>query len=147
METKYAGIFIQAFHTVLGSVTSKHIVSTDIHKPFGNADTHDISVMIGMVGDINGQVFLSMNSKVGQTLASDMMGGMEIAEADELVISAVSELCNMIMGNACSSICTDARQVDIMPPIILTENNNAKISYNISFLLENHQDIDFAVMI
>jgi CheY-specific phosphatase CheX len=39
--------------------------------------------------------------ETGKTLASEMLGYMEIAE-DEIITSAVGELCNLKMGNACS---------------------------------------------
>jgi CheY-specific phosphatase CheX len=55
-----------------------------------------------------------MDEKIGMELASDMLG-MEITEVDELVVSAVGEICNMIMGNACSSFGSD-KLIDIRRP-------------------------------
>ena len=149
MENKYAGIFLEAFQTVIGSFSSKEIVSTDIQKFSGQPSVGDISVTIGIIGDVDGQVYMSMTAKTGQDIASEMLGGMVIAEVDEVVISAVGELCNMIMGNACSSISEADTQVDITPPVVYVNKKisfgNRQSAYNISFLLKDIGSIHFDV--
>ncbi len=149
MENQYSGIFLEAFHTVIGSVSSKQIVRSDIQKFNDQPSGNDISVTIGIIGDVDGQVYMSMSAKTGQELASEMMGGMEILEVDEIVLSAVSELCNMIMGNACSSISQENRQVDITPPVACLNKmiafGNRQSVYNISFLLKDIGNINFDV--
>lgn len=145
METKYAEIFTDAWNTVVESYSPGYIVSEYTEAPAGRVKGRDICVLIGIIGNLNGQVFLSMDAETGKVLASEMLGGMEITEVDELVISAVSELCNMIMGNACSNI-SSGEPVDITPPTVISDEEerlNAKPLYNISFLLENSKIVDF----
>jgi chemotaxis protein CheX len=151
MDSKYAGIFIEALNTVLESFTSIQVISADIRVPSENHSTDDISVMIGIVGDIHGQVYMTMNAKTGQILASEMLGEIDVTEVDEMVVSAVSELCNMIMGNACSSICADNTMIDITPPIVISDEeitlSKGQIAYNICFILEKLGMIDFNVSV
>jgi len=70
-------------------------------------------------------------------------------EVDEMVISTVGEMCNMIMGYACSSISLTNTNVDITPPTVLTVKELLELkinsSYCISFLLEGMDAIDFNV--
>lgn len=149
MENQYAGIFLEAFHSVIGSFSSKKIISADIRKFDRQLSVDDISVTIEIIGDVDGQVCMSMDAKTGQVLASEMMGGIELAEVDEIVISAVSELCNMIMGNACSCISEDNTRVDITPPIVYANRKmpfgDRQSLYNISFLLKDIGNINFDV--
>lgn len=149
MEPKYADIFIEAWNTVIQSFSSKHIMSADVELPEQHLKYGDICVLMGIVGDIKGQIFLSMDAKTGKSIASEMLGGMEINEVDEIVISAVGELCNMIMGNACSSISSGKTGVDITPPTVISHQEVPKLKvkplYSISFLLEDLDTIDFHV--
>ncbi|PWJ49510.1 chemotaxis protein CheX [Faecalicatena contorta] len=151
MENKYADIFINAWYTVLESFSSKPIMLAEVHPSKTPADNQDILVLMGVIGDVNGQVILSMNVKTGQALASEMLGGMEVTDQDELVTSAIGEICNMIMGNACLHIASTDTGVDITPPTIICNQTFPQPpispSYKISLYLENLDEIDFNVEI
>ncbi|GEM_PF-6521061 len=151
MSMKYAGVFIDAWDNVLQSFSSKHIMRADVQAAVEKGNIRDISVMMGFIGDLDGQILMTMSARTGQTLASEMLGGMEITEVDEVVISAVGELCNMIMGNACASICKDNMAVDITPPTIIADQKTAvcdiRPTYHISLRLEDQEIIDFNVAV
>ncbi|MEL7603557.1 MAG: chemotaxis protein CheX [Bacillota bacterium] len=148
MEYRYAEIFIDACSTVLDSFSSRRITSADIMTP-DNGSGRSICVSMGMMGGVDGQVRMSMDAETGITLASEMLGGMEITDVDELVTSAVCELCNMIMGNACSCIGADDTSVDITPPVIVEGNVSPLMDgapdYRILMLLDSADSIDFQV--
>lgn len=148
MEHKYADIFIDAWNTVLESFSSKHILSTNVETQ-STVSIRDISVSIGLVGDVDGQIFMSMDAQTGKSIASEMLGGMEIIDVDEVVKSAVGELCNMVMGNACSSISLETANVDITTPTVFSEETLPEIRikplYSISFLFDDMDSIDFNV--
>jgi Predicted inhibitor of MCP methylation, homolog of CheC len=149
MEHKYADIFIDAWNTVFESFSSKHIMRASVESP-KDASARDISVLIGFIGDVDGQIFMSMDAKMGKAIASEMLGGMEINEVDEVVFSAVGELCNMVMGNACSSISQETANVDITTPTVLHDDMpklRLKPLYNISFLFDDMESIDFNVAV
>lgn len=146
---KYAEVFIEAFDAVMESFLAKQLVRADVKPREIGIGDRDICVFMGIVGDLSGHILMSMDEKTGKSLASEMMGGMEIAEVDELVISAVGELCNMIMGNACASLGTDDTDVDITPPTMVEGGEALKLpvksAYNISLLFESLETIDFSV--
>lgn len=66
-------------------------------------------------------------------------------------MSAVGELCNMIMGSACSAISSTNKSVDITPPTVISDQQLPQLkmepSYNIAFLLEDLEVIDFNVAV
>ena len=149
MENKYADIFINAWYTVLESFSSKPIMLAEVQPSKTPADNCDILVLMGIIGDVSGQVAMSMNVRTGQALASEMLGGMEVTDQEELVTSAVGEMCNMVMGNACLHISSTDTGVDITPPTIIYNETFPQSSsspcYNISLYLEDLDEIDFNV--
>ncbi|MBE6012374.1 chemotaxis protein CheX [Anaeropeptidivorans aminofermentans] len=151
MENKYADIFINAWHTVLESFSTKQITLAEIHSSKNPVDNRDILVFMGIIGAVSGQVAISMDVNTGKILASEMLGGMEVTDADELVTSAVGEICNMIMGNACLHISSAETGVDITPPTVICNETAPQIlispSYKISLHLEDLDEIDFNVEI
>lgn len=150
MKAKYATIFIDSWSTVLSSFSSKQLMSADINIPNDSAGNRDILVFIRIIGEISGQIYISMDAETAKILASEMLGGMEITE-DELVSSAVGEFCNMVMGNACTRISSTQANVDITPPMVVYDQTHlnlmTKPSYCISFQLENLKQIDFSVAV
>lgn len=59
-----------------------------------------VTVIIGMTKDLRGSVAYNMSEATAMTIASTMMGGMPVAQFDELPQSAISELVNMVTANS-----------------------------------------------
>lgn len=81
-----------------------------------------IIIMIGITGEMRGQVMIAMTCDVAMNIASKMMMGMPVTELDEMSISAISELGNMIMGNAATIFSTKGIGIDITPPTVCRGN-------------------------
>ena len=75
-------------------------------------------ILIGVTGEMRGQVVLSIDEKKACEIASRMMMGMPVPELDDMAISAISELGNMIMGNAATILSTKGIGIDITPPTL-----------------------------
>lgn len=151
MNENYACIFIDAWNEVLSSFSSKKVLTADVITSQANMQPSDISVIMGLVGDVRGQVLLSMDLETGEVLASEMLGGMDVSGMTEVTVSAVGEFCNMIMGNACAGIGSVHENVDITPPTILSAEEAAALSRETSFYLslcvEDMGMVDFDVCI
>ena len=59
-----------------------------------------IAVIIGITGEMHGQVILSLKEDVACNIASHMLKGLPVPVFNDMAKSAVSELANMILGNA-----------------------------------------------
>lgn len=83
----------------------------------------DFTVIIGIAGQISGQLIFGFDEKSNLSIASEMMG-MEAAEMDELVISAVAEFTNVLGGN-CTIKLVDAgsKKLGMSPPSIVMGKN------------------------
>ncbi|MCQ2506845.1 MAG: chemotaxis protein CheX [Lachnospiraceae bacterium] len=81
-------------------------------------EERQIYIIFGITGEITGQVVLIFNEEVAKKIASAMMCGMEVNSLDEMARSALSELGNMIMGNAATILADDNILIDITPPAL-----------------------------
>ena len=77
---------------------------------------YDVNLIIGLVGDVQGNVGLSMRSETAFNLVSAMMGGQEIAELDSLARSALGEFANMFAAGAATQFQGLDKFMDITPP-------------------------------
>ena len=81
---------------------------------------HDaIAVELSLTGDIVGNVLIRFNEENAKKVASAMMMGMPIEELDDMALSALAELGNMIMGGASIELSNVGLNTDITTPTIL----------------------------
>lgn len=127
MNVEHINPFIKATVDVLSQLGS---LSPNIGKMFVKNDpapTYRVAVIIGVVGDVKGQVIYSFSEETAKMVASAMMMGMPVDVFDEMAKSAVSELANMISGHAMTGISEFGLNVDISPPTLVC-GESVKIS-------------------
>lgn len=81
-------------------------------------DGEPVFIMLGVTGEMTGQVCIVFDLNVAKDVASRMMMGMPVAEIDDMAKSALSELGNMIMGNAATLLANNNIRIDITPPTL-----------------------------
>lgn len=109
-----------------------------------------VIIMIGVTGEMKGQVMLAFPKAVACDIASKMCM-MPIQELDEISKSAICELTNMIMGNAATIFSTKGIGIDITPPTMcmgnvsfsssVAQNIAIPLSYDVDKSLEIHVTI------
>ena len=80
--------------------------------------TNDITAVIGITGKLKGNVLYEFRKGTAKAVAETMIGE-EIERLDELAMSALGELANMISGNAATMLAQSGYQCDISPPMML----------------------------
>lgn len=93
-------------------------IETKLGKPTvkqAKFDKDTVVIMIGITGEMKGQVMLAFPHSIACKVASNMCM-MEITEMNELSMSAICELGNMIMGNSATIFSTKGIGIDITPP-------------------------------
>lgn len=78
-----------------------------------------VVVIIGVTGDLHGNVYFTMQEDCAKKIASAMMGGMDVPQFDEMVQSAVSELSNMLAATACTDLSERGISADISTPTLI----------------------------
>lgn len=94
-----------------------------------------IAVRLELTGDIVGCVIIRFNEDNAKKIASAMMMGMPVDTLDEMALSALAELGNMIMGGATVHLEEQGMHTDITTPTLLTGTVN--IQDTITIPLEN----------
>ena len=74
-------------------------------------------IIIGVTGEMRGQVLIAMTEENACGIASKMCM-MEVKTIDDFAASALSELGNMIMGNAATVFSSNGIGIDITPPTL-----------------------------
>lgn len=151
LNVEYINPFLMAATSILRDACQMEM---KIGKPYVKTtefDNDSVLIMIGVTGEMRGQVIISMHLNKALEVASKMMMGMPVAALDEMSTSAISELGNMIMGNAATILSTKGIGIDITPPTLCrgnvqflqnyTKNICIPLSYNDEVTIE----LDIAV--
>ena len=88
--------------------------------------TEDLTAILGVSGQLQGSVLYGFADGTGLAIASAMMGE-PITELDDMSMSALGELANMITGNAATQLSAGGYKCDISPPLIV-EPSGSRIS-------------------
>ncbi len=150
MNIEYINPFIEASQTVIKQIASLDAKLGKVYLKTAPYRSEDIIIMVGLTGKIRGQAIFSMARTLGMKIASSMMMGMPVTEFDELSKSAISELANMIMGNAATILYNRGINIDITPPSLLMGENmqitpNKMKTICVPLLLDNSEKIELDI--
>jgi chemotaxis protein CheX len=124
MNASYINPFLSSSITVIETLIQvKPSIGQLSVKPIADLEGY-VWLKIGIVGQFKGDIIFCFPDQVAKDIVSAMMGGYPVTEMDEMCISAISELGNMISGNASTIMFNDGIRVDITPPNIL---NNSQL--------------------
>jgi chemotaxis protein CheX len=128
MEVQYINPFLDSAKLVLEQIIQ---VSPDR----GALEIREVSfvdksiwIKIGVTGEAKGHVLFGFHEDVALKLVSAMMGGFTVTQMDEMSKSAISELGNMISGNASTILYNQGVMIDITPPQVISNPNQFSFS-------------------
>lgn len=141
MNAEHINPFLMATTQMLKDICG---FETKIGKPtvkVASFSDETMIIMIGVTGEMKGQVMLAFPENVACEIASKMCM-MPIAELDEISKSAICELTNMIMGNAATIFSTKGIGIDITPPTMCTGtvSFSSSVAQNIAIPLNYDAD-------
>ena len=116
---KFIKPFAKAGSEILSQVANVEVVKGEHYTKKEVLLKDDVGVIIGITGVVKGQVILSFPENIAKMIVSKMMGGMPIVILDDLAKSAISELGNMILGNAIINLSDLGTSINITPPSIM----------------------------
>lgn len=123
MDVKLLLPFLEALKSVLEQLGISGIARGGISKKDTMDVEQDVTAMIGIIGDIRGNIAYAMSNETARKIASVMMMGMPVEALDEISRSAIGELANMITGHASTLLSSGGIMVDITPPSIIFGSN------------------------
>ncbi len=116
MNAEYINAFIQGAQNTINMITGE---TPELGKVFIKNKTYnfqDVTVYIGITGDVEGYALYSASDSDGLKIVSKMMMGMIVTTWDDMSQSAMKELCNMISGSVVTEFSKSGKIVDITPP-------------------------------
>jgi chemotaxis protein CheX len=123
MNAQYINPFLSSsIHVIEAMMQVKASVGKVGLKTIDNGDY--LLLKIGILGQFQGDVVFCFPREVAIKIVSSMMGGYPIAEFDDMCRSAISELGNMISGNASTILYNDGIVVDITPPKLMDDGRS-----------------------
>lgn len=123
MQAQHINPFIAGFQAITQEVAGIPFKPTNKSLKQRPVSSKNVIIMLGVTGDLRGNVAINIDETTAMKIASNMMGGMAVESFDEIAKSAVSELGNMVMGRVCTAISEQGLLIDITPPSLLTGDN------------------------
>ena len=117
MDVRYINPFVQSSISIIQAVAQMELSIGRLAVSALNFEDNTFLLQVGVTGEMKGQVILAMSVEIAKKIASIMMCGMPVEELDEMPRSALSELSNMIMGNAATLFSSQQVIMDITPPM------------------------------
>lgn len=123
MDVKFVNPFIESFHTVMPQLGFVNTGIGNLSTKAKEVSGDGVIVVLGLVGDIKGNVVYTLEVESAKKIASTMMMGMPVDEFDELAGSALSELTNMLTATAATCFSNIGIKIDISTPTMLSGEN------------------------
>jgi chemotaxis protein CheX len=150
MKAEYINPFLESARIVIEQMIN-------IRPTTGQLGIKDIKfvekyiwIQIGITGQMQGDIVFGPHEAVALKLVSAMMGGFILTEMDEMGQSAISELGNMISGNASTMLYNQGIRVDITPPKVIHSATAAgfipKKALTIPLIIEGIGELDIQVV-
>ena len=122
MRIEYINPFVEAAFNVLKEVLNVDIKRGELYLKSTSQPVLGVATIIGLAGDVEGRVLLDMTKETALSIASEM--NMEtLKELNELSKATITELANMITGQAITKLHELGFKFDLTPPSMLTGSN------------------------
>ncbi len=151
MKAEYINPFLESARQVMeqmiqirpstGQLTLKDVIIRE----------QGVWIQIGISGQMKGDVIFGLNKEVAIRIVSAMMGGFTVTEIDEMGRSAISELGNMISGNASTIFYNHGVRVDITPPKVIDVSEGSRLyarqALTVPLILDGIGEMELQVLI
>ncbi|NLB87808.1 MAG: chemotaxis protein CheX [Syntrophomonadaceae bacterium] len=118
MKAEYVNSFYKATLDVLKLMLDIEVKQGTLGVVEGLVPSRDVSVIIGVTGDLKGSILFSFPEDMALEMVY-IMSGMRMDSIDNFVSSALGEVANIIGGNALNNLSQVNYICDIVPPQIL----------------------------
>jgi chemotaxis protein CheX len=120
MKAEYANVFIRGATTVFGQEVGVGLSRKSLIRKSAPVPSLPVSIVIGITGAIRGQVVYSMDSNFAYAVTKAMIPNKLPSELKKLTNSAVSEIANMITGQASISLAGENQLIHLTPPAVFS---------------------------
>jgi len=109
------------------------------------AKGYDLVTLVGFNGSLSGNLVYAFDMQEALNIVGKMMG-MPYNQLDDLAMSAIGELANMISGNIATNMEQIGKPIDITPPsVILGKEIHVNVDGVILKIITKYEDKTFEV--
>lgn len=119
MDVNHINPIIESFMTIMPQIGMQDVKRLGVSVKDRAIESPGVVIIVGLVGDIKGNIIYGMSNDDAKKIASDMMMGKEVTEFDELAQSAVSELTNMLTATVATNYFEQGISVNISTPTLI----------------------------
>jgi chemotaxis protein CheX len=138
MRVEYINPFVESAHSVLAEVLQVEVNRGELYLKSTAAPVLGVAAIIGLAGDVEGRVLLDMSRETAVQVASGMLKSMDmepISELNEMGRATITELANMITGQAVTKLHNLGFKFDLTPPALVTGDNMEISNTNVEALI------------
>jgi chemotaxis protein CheX len=146
MNVKFLNPFIEATYEIIKLETGYEMQHGQLDLETDPYLTDDLTVIISLVGAVEGNVMYSMSKQTVLELVSRLMG-QSMGAMDPMVQSGIAELGNVITGRAGIKLAQQGYETNISPPTLLVGKGAAIYTLDISRVVVPLFSNDIAVKI
>ena len=118
MNVKFLNPFVSAAHDILSMEFHETVQRGELRLENGSYQTDEVTVIISLVGAVDGTVFFGMSKDSAIQFASVLMGE-KFDVLNELVQSGIAELGNVITGQASMRLAEAGFESNISTPSLI----------------------------
>jgi chemotaxis protein CheX len=119
VKAEYINPFIAAVNNIFPQLGFEEIRKKNVSVKKNNVERSGILMMLGIVGDIEGNIAYYLSFEDAKKIAAKMMMQEDLEELNDIAKSALSELSNMLTANASINLSQKNINVDITTPSTL----------------------------
>lgn len=119
MDVKYINPFLDSILNILPQLGINNIKKGDVTIGNNQIESPGLIIIVGILGDIRGNIIYGTSIECAKEIAQSMMMGMKVENFTELEQSAISELANMLTANAATNFSNDNINIDISTPTLI----------------------------
>ena len=118
MNVKFLNPFVTSAHDILQMEMHEAVQRGELKLESGSYRTDDATVIISLIGAVDGTVFYSMSKESAMQFASALMGE-KFDTLNELAQSGIAELGNVITGQASMRLAEAGYESNISTPSLI----------------------------
>jgi chemotaxis protein CheX len=126
MRVEYINPFVESAYNVLSEVLQTDVNRGELYLKSAAMPMLGVAMIVGLAGDVEGRVLFDMKMETGLAVASAMLSSMDMEPVDSLndmARATLTELANMITGQAVTKLHNLGFKFDLTPPAIFSGQN------------------------
>jgi len=123
MRAEYANVFITSAVEVFRKEVGIQLSRKELVRKNAPVPGFPISIILGITGAVKGQIVYSMGEEFAFHVAKAMLPNKLPADLRKLMNSAVSEIANIITGQASIVLAGENDMINLTPPVVVMAND------------------------